>query len=104
MDTLSPLAQFEQRIDELHDFARIYLRDCGVADGLAARVAHEVSKALHAMPNWHSSAVGRQEMVLWLFRALVDGGHRSDSARLVGDLLHELRQRQMNQGTVRLGH
>jgi hypothetical protein len=104
MDTLSQLAHFEQRIDELHDFARTYLRDRGVADGLAARVAHEVSKALHAMPSWHSSAVGRQLMVVWLFRALVDGGHRSDSARLIGDLLRELSQRQMNQGTTRLEH
>jgi hypothetical protein len=104
MDTLSPLALFEQRIDELHDFSLTHLRDRGVADGLAARVAHEVSKALRAMPNWHSSAVGRQLMVVWLFRILVEGGHKSHSAELIGDLLRELNRRQANQSPTRLEH
>lgn len=47
-DTLSPLELFQQRIDELHDFALTYLRDHDVADGLATRIAHEVSRALRA--------------------------------------------------------
>jgi folylpolyglutamate synthase/dihydropteroate synthase len=74
-----------------------------VAEGLAARVAQEMNKALRFVPNWHASANGRFEIHVWLFRTLVDGGHKSHSAELISDLLKELNPQNAEHGGRQFG-
>ena len=71
-------------------FVETYLVDHGVRAAVARRVARETDRALAWTPNWHASRSGRLLVHIWLFRALVDGGHRSHSAALIAGLLDEL--------------
>jgi hypothetical protein len=72
------------------EFVETYLVGRGVRAAVARKVAREADRAVAWTPSWHASRSGRLLVHIWLFRALVDGGHRSRSAALIADLLGEL--------------
>lgn len=67
-----------------------FLVDRKVPGTVARKVAREARKALYSTPSWYASTNGRLLVHIWLFRALVEGGHRPGAAELIADLLSEL--------------
>lgn len=71
-------------------FVERFLVDRKVTERVARVVAREARKALYSTPNWYASTNGRLLVHIWLFRTLVEGGHKSGAAELIADLLGEL--------------
>lgn len=89
-DHSTQLVGLDRQRQGIERFVESYLLDHRVPATIARKVAREAGKAVASMPNWHASRSGRLLVHIWLFRALVDGGHKSHSAELIADLLGQL--------------
>lgn len=71
-------------------FVERFLVDRKVPGTVARNVARQARRALYSTPSWYASSNGRLLVHIWLFRTLVEGGHKSGAAELIADLLSEL--------------